>query len=327
MSFRDDDEFDPQTYAIDGGLPGMLWRALQQQNQQQGTNAGPTPDAVSENNPDGRPRGIMQPGKTQPEAISVSKPNGGTEFNPDIYTGAQGATLDWLRSSQMQQNQYHPAPTNGIDFDVLTPLITGHESGNRPNIQNPRSSATGPGQFIDSTWIDVLKQHRPDIVAQYPDPEHNPESKEKLLALRSNPALAGDMTTANAQDNAKMLRDAGLPVTSGNVYLSHFAGPDKAKKVLRADPSTPAESIFDAKAMNANPFLKGMNAGQVRTWADQRIEIQARKMKADRAADFQRAFSTPQPGPLYLDQSGPDFGIAQPQALQQPVRRLVGRPG
>jgi hypothetical protein len=169
----------------------------------------------------------------------------------------------------------------------------------------------------------MIRQHRPDIFAQYDIKDL--KSEQQLLALRSNPVLANDMTKAYAQDNAQMLRNAGLPVTSGNIYLSHFAGPGKAKEILRADPSAPAESIFDADAMNANPFLKQMNAGEVRAWADQQIKVQAQRMKAQNAAAFQRAFSAPQQPPAYLQQSNPDFGEAPPQTSQQPVRRLVGR--
>jgi hypothetical protein len=159
MSFRDDDEFDPQTFAVGGGLPGMLWRAMQQQNQQQAANSDAISNAAAPgNNADGsprdvlpgRPQAIVQPGKPQPEAISVATPNGGAEFRP--YAGSQGASFDWLRSSQMQQEQYRPPPTDGIDYDVLARLIQGHESANRPNakkiVQRPpalASLSTAPG--------------------------------------------------------------------------------------------------------------------------------------------------------------------------------------
>ena len=134
------------------------------------------------------------------------------------------------------------------------------------------------------------------------------------------------MTKAYAQDNAQKLRRAGLPVTYGNVYLAHFAGPDQAKAVLLADPSAAADTIFKPDAMNANPFLKGMNAGDVRAWADRQIEVQARRMKTERVAAAQRAFSTPQQPPPFLGQSSPGFGVAPQQTARPPIRRLVGRP-
>jgi len=62
MSFRDDDEFDPAIYAVGGGLPGMLWRSVQQQNEQKpAASPDPTTNAAAfGNNPDGSPQAIAQ---------------------------------------------------------------------------------------------------------------------------------------------------------------------------------------------------------------------------------------------------------------------------
>lgn len=360
MSFRDDDEFDPAIYSVGGGLPGMLWRALRQQNEQQGTDPGLSPNAAAPAGDDHSQGGLLgrlvasqanengyRPasgnGGQSPSPPSMSNarqisrgpvtvpPQGGIavgpfdEFNPDIYTGAQGAALDWLRASQAQQNRYRPAPTDGVDFDALTPLITGHELGNRPpNTKNPKSSATGPGQFTDDAWAEIIKKHQPNIFAQYPEVDGKPNPQ--LLALRSNLVLANDMTKALAQDNAQKLRNAGLPVTFGNIYLSHFAGFGGARKILRADPSASAESVLGTEVTDANPFLKQMTAGDVQTWADRQIEVQARRMRAENAAAFQRAYSTPRPpSPTYLQPPAPDFGAVPAQTSPQPVRRLSGR--
>lgn len=319
MSFRDDDEFDPAIYAVGGGLPGMLWRALQQQK---AASPDTTPnDVAAENRPDSNPQTIAQPGQPQSGVNPFSTPGGAAEFGPDSHVGSQGASLDWLRASQMQKNQYWPA--DGIDFDNLARLIQGHELGNQPlNTKNPKSSATGPGQFTDGAWNDIIKKKRPDIFAQYP--EVNGKPNPQLLALRSNPVLANDMTKANAQANAGEFRNGGLPVTPGNIYLAHFAGLGGAKKLLRADPSASAESVLGQDATNANPFLKQMTVGDVRAWADKTIADQARIMTAQKAAAFQRAFSAPQQlAPAYLDQPAPDFGAAPRQTAQQPVRRLA----
>ena len=67
---------------------------------------------------------------------------------------------------------------------ALSDLIIGAESGGR-NIGNPRSSAFGPGQFLSSTWLDMLRRTRPDL-ASLP--------RDQQLALRSDPALAKQMT-------------------------------------------------------------------------------------------------------------------------------------
>src|SRR4051812_49087639 len=101
------------------------------------------------------------------------------------------------------------------------------ESGGNPNAKNPRSSATGLGQFLEATWLDMLKKHRPDLLEG--------RSRQDILALRTDPELAKAMTDAYAADNAAILKKAGLPVTPGNIYLAHFAGAGGARGILTAD--------------------------------------------------------------------------------------------
>lgn len=139
-------------------------------------------------------------------------------------------------------------------------IISVESSGN-PNATNPNSSATGAGQFIEQTWLDMLAKHRPDIAG----------SREELLGLRRNADLSKEMTDAYAGDNAGILKGAGLPVTPGTTYLAHFAGPQGAVGLLNADPSAPASAVLRPSAIKANPFLVNMTAGDVAAWADRKM--------------------------------------------------------
>jgi hypothetical protein len=145
----------------------------------------------------------------------------------------------------------------------LIDSIIGAESGGDPNAVNPRSSASGAGQFIDSTWLDTIKAARPDLAQG--------KSDQELLALKTDPDLSRQMTEAYAAQNGAILSKAGHPVTPGNTYLAHFAGPQGAVSVLSADPSTPVGQILRPDAMKANPFLQGMTAGDLRAWADRKM--------------------------------------------------------
>jgi hypothetical protein len=139
--------------------------------------------------------------------------------------------------------------------------ILGVESGGNPYAKNPRSSATGAGQFLDATWLETLAKHRPDITG----------TRDQLLALRTDKDLSKQMTDAYASDNGRILSQAGHSVTPGTTYLAHFAGPGGAVSLLSADPKASAESILGPAVIAANPFLKGKSAGDVVAWADRKM--------------------------------------------------------
>jgi hypothetical protein len=146
------------------------------------------------------------------------------------------------------------------------------ESGGDPTAHNARSSAAGLGQFIDPTWLATVKAHAPDVAAG--------KSDDEILALKNDPTLAAqpqnmqlakNMTGAYASDNQAILSKAGLPVTPGTTYLAHFAGPGGAVKVLQADPGADVGGILGPAAVAANPFLKGMTAQGLQSWAAGRV--------------------------------------------------------
>jgi hypothetical protein len=176
--------------------------------------------------------------------------------------------------------------------------IIGVESGGNSQAVNPNSSAAGAGQFLAGTWLDMLAKHRPDITG----------SREELLGLRSDPGLSKDMTAAYASDNAGNLAKAGLPVTNGSIYLSHFAGPQGAVGILNADPTTPAGAILGDRVVKANPFLANMSAGDLAAWADRKMGGNAAPLSM--AGPAQPAPAAPQAAP------GAPMSLAPPAAKQ-----------
>jgi hypothetical protein len=166
----------------------------------------------------------------------------------------------------------------------LVDSIIGVESGGDPNATNPRSSASGLGQFIDGTWLATIKQARPDLAQGKTDAE--------LLALKTDPQLSREMTEAYANQNQAILTKAGVPVTPGTTYLAHFAGPGGAVKVLQADPNAMAGDVLGSAVVKANPFLAKMTARDLQAWAD-------RKMGG----------SSPQPQPSQTAPTAPASGL------------------
>ena len=149
-------------------------------------------------------------------------------------------------------------------LDAAVDKIIGVESGGKADAKNPSSSATGAGQFIEETWIDVLGRNNPALVAG--------KSRGQVLAMRNDPVLSREVTKAYALENAEHLKRAGAPVTAGNVYLAHFLGPQGAAKALTSSPDTPISKIVGGDAVAANrSILAGKTVGEVAAWAEKKM--------------------------------------------------------
>lgn len=166
-------------------------------------------------------------------------------------------------TSSMPPQRATAAQPSAMPSGGVADRIIGVESGGNPTATNPRSSATGAGQFINSTWLDMIKRNRPDIASG--------KSDQQLLALRNDPNISKQMVDAYAAENAVALDRAGFEPTDGATYLAHFAGPAGAKAVLRADPATPVGRVLGESVVKANPFLANMSAGDLVAWADRKM--------------------------------------------------------
>jgi hypothetical protein len=205
-------------------------------------------------------------GSLSDTGVGASAPQGGAmagqaagaaAAGPSPVSPAIGAAAAAGRANAMPMNM----------DDVVTRLI-GTESGGNDNAKASTSSAAGRGQFINSTWLDMVKRNAPNIAAGKSDAE--------LLALRSNPALSTEMTKAYAAENAQALQASGLPVTPGTIKLSHFLGPAGARSVLSSRDSVPVAQVLTPGTIQANPFLANMTVGDVKGWADRQMAREAR---------------------------------------------------
>ena len=135
------------------------------------------------------------------------------------------------------------------------------ESGGRPTIKAPTSSALGLGQFLNATWLNTVAKHRPDIF-------HGTDGAT-ILSLRLNPSFSIEMLARFTEDNQRIV---GMDCTPGDLYLAHFLGAGAAQRVCRRDPGTMMEGIVTAAAIAANrSIMQGKTAGQVRAWAARRM--------------------------------------------------------
>jgi hypothetical protein len=128
------------------------------------------------------------------------------------------------------------------------------ESGNRPYVKAPTSSASGLYQFVKTTWIGE-------------GGDWGDDPSQAFGGLKPSP----DEQTARAKTftakNAAFLKAAGIPINKASLYASHFFGPGTAAKVIGANVNARADLIAGTAATQANQsILLGKTVGQFLTW-------------------------------------------------------------
>jgi hypothetical protein len=126
------------------------------------------------------------------------------------------------------------------------------ESGGRDQAKNPRSTALGPYQFLNSTFIDVARRHFHKEVEKLNDTQ--------LLALRTNREFSRRAAEAYTRDNASYLGAAGLKPSFPHLRLAFLLGAGDAIKVLKSPPDTPLTQLLSPMVIKANPFMARLTA-------------------------------------------------------------------
>lgn len=163
--------------------------------------------------------------------------------------------------------------TGRAAVNAVVERIISAESNGDPDAKDKRSSATGPGQFLNETWLDMIRVDRPDLTRG--------RSENEILELRRDEKLAREIITRFAERNTTMLRQRGLPVTAGTLYLAHFAGGAGAIAILSAPENADAALVManaDAtgrttpeRIIKANPFLEHFTVADLKNWADRKM--------------------------------------------------------
>jgi hypothetical protein len=156
------------------------------------------------------------------------------------------------------------AAATGSDFHYLLGTAM-RESSLKPNAQSSSSSATGLFQFIDQTWLGLVKEHGAQhglgdfaaAITKQADGRYraDTDAKQNILALRKNPEVCALMAGEYAKSTQGTLRAGlGREVCGGELYAAHFLGPDAALKLIKlaaSDPNASAVTQF-AQAASAN---------------------------------------------------------------------------
>lgn len=115
-------------------------------------------------------------------------------------------------------------------------------------IKNPNSSAKGPYQFTNGTWSMVNNVAR---------------SKYGRVLNQNNPQDHELAVSILLDQNSAALRNSGLPVNPGTLYLMHFKGDPNFVRQAINNPNTPISNIFSSEEIKANrSILAGKTVGQ-----------------------------------------------------------------
>ena len=167
------------------------------------------------------------------------------------------------------------AGSDGSAVELLVNRIIHVESGGQARAKNPKSTATGLGQFIKSTWLRMMRTYRPELVKSMSDAQ--------LLELRYDPTISREMVANLARENEARLRAHGHSITAGRLYLAHFLGPEGAHQALAAPGGAMVADVLGAQVVSANGFLTGKDCAYVIAWAEKKMTGKAMRYTAQPA--------------------------------------------
>jgi transglycosylase-like protein with SLT domain len=252
-----------------------------------------------------------------------------TAANPPIRLTPSATVVGSIRQA---------AQAADVDFGLLMAQAQ-QESGFRADAKASGSSATGLFQFIDSTWLGLVRQFgekygvgalarnisvdsagRPSVT--------DPATRQRILSLREDPRLSSALAAEHARLNkGELERTLGRRVERTDIYLAHFLGAHGAAAFLTAlaqRGDTPgADLLPEAAQANHGVFYDGLS-GRARTVADiyrsfgKRIEGEAARFN-DSAATAASSAHT-----LSLDPASVGHALSfDPHRLSSPVAAML----
>ena len=151
----------------------------------------------------------------------------------------------------------------GVSFSYLMAKAA-VESGYRTTVKAPTSSATGLYQFIERTWLGMVKEHGAkygleDYAAKLEAGKVDGKTRREILKLREDPTLSALMAAEYARGNKESLqKSVGGEISDTELYLAHFLGAGGAKRFLSAMRRNPnqiaAQVMPEAAQSNRNVF-------------------------------------------------------------------------
>jgi hypothetical protein len=160
---------------------------------------------------------------------------------------------------------HQASAATGSDFNYLLDTAM-RESGLKSVAKSTASSASGLFQFVEQTWLGLIKEHGAQFglgsyanaISKGSDGHlsvDNSADRSAILALRNDPRVAALMEGEYANASRSRLESTlGRNVCSGELYAAHFLGPEAACRLIKLSESEPQHSAPACfpQAANAN---------------------------------------------------------------------------
>jgi len=161
----------------------------------------------------------------------------------------------------------------GASFSSVLSQVS-QESAFNANAKNRTSSAVGPAQFLETTWLDMVRRHGAayglgDLADQIQVKGGKPvvanaQVRSQILELRKDPHLSAGMAARYLEEvGDKLAKSMGRPVSVEEKRMAYLFGPYGAAKLLKTAAANPNANATDVlpNAARANPRLFKDTAG------------------------------------------------------------------
>lgn len=234
---------------------------------------------------------------------------------------------------------------SGVDFDYLVQTAM-RESSFNPNAKAQTSSAVGLFQFIESTWLEVMKlegnrlgySNYVQAIERDSDGDYvirNNALRNEVLALREDPQISADLAAAYTRRNGEYLTNSfGRNPSPGELYIAHFLGAGGAERMFRAGLSNPdqiAASIFPKQAeANRSIFYDSSGPRTIREVYQALVAKHGQPVQPVLNPQSNQPIPTGDgPGAVYLQPAQVSFSsmYSQSGSVGTPQRQVVVDPG
>ncbi|MEC7703277.1 MAG: hypothetical protein VYC19_11035 [Pseudomonadota bacterium] len=217
----------------------------------------------------------------------------------------------------------------GVDFAYLLEQAA-VESSFDTDAAAKTSSARGLFQFIESTWLNTVREHgekyglaKEAAAINEKGGVDDADTRRAILDLRNDPKIASLMAAELAADNKVYLeKHYDGEIGSTELYMAHFLGAGNAAAFLNAAKDTPyaaAADIFPKAAMaNRNVFYDKQSGtpksvAEVYSYFDEKFSADDIESKVAEAADIPRR--SKQPLRDFIGQMPFEADVARARAL------------